>query len=76
MLVQTIYIQGTKKSANESLKNGTQITGTIYGFNQPNQKVILNQYTEKAVIKFYKKLDPNGTPIANTYARFEKGKII
>lgn len=75
--MRTFYVQGTKKAANEDIANKKKVVGVEYKMGETNQ-VFIHELNEVAVLKFWKKKDLFGNPIASSYGNWspEKNKIL
>lgn len=69
----TLYVEGSKKAANEALMEGKQVTGIEYILGQVNEYK-LPELKMDAVIKFYKNRDQAGNPIAQSYGNWRYNK--
>ncbi len=75
-MIPTIYIQGTKKAANERLAKGESVIGTEYSMFDVARRD-LRSMPDGTVIKFFTKM-VQGSPYAASYGNWRpsKGKIV
>jgi hypothetical protein len=74
MSIKTVYVQGTKKAANEALAKGERTPTAIEYKPGAFQVYTLRDLAHGDVIKFWIKEDPSGTPIAKSYGNWNARK--
>lgn len=75
--MRTLYIQGSKKAANETLNKGEPLPAVEYVMRETTFYKDIRLLREDAVVKFWRKKDGNNSPIAVSYGNwlFRKGVI-
>lgn len=76
MSIKTVYVQGTKKYANERLVAGDSVECVEYRMGRTDY-YDMRHLKDGDVIKFWVKRDPFGNPIAKSYGNWnaKKGRV-
>jgi hypothetical protein len=76
MSIKTVYVQGTKKAANERLVSGDSIECVNYTLGSTSY-CDMRTLAHGDVIKFWSKRDPWGAPVAKSYGNWnaKKGRV-